>query len=159
MSNHKEPGVDRRAQSKQEIQALVESRAETLALLSELASKQPFTPEHKTQLLLQNFCESLIDYTASAHFQLYRHIDEEKERRLPVLEIANEIYPTIAKTTQAILQFNDRYDCEDHCDNLGHLAQDLSAMGELLADRIEVEDRLINILVQPRSADQATEAQ
>ena len=159
MTDKNDASTDRRAQSKKEIQALVEVRAATLALLSELASKQPFTPEHNTQLLLQNFCESLIDYTASAHFQLYRHIDEDKERRLPVLEIANEVYPTIAKTTQAILQFNDRYDCEDRCHDLGRFAEDLSAMGELLADRIEVEDKLINVLVKPRSENQAAETQ
>ena len=82
------PVVERRAQSHREIGTLVESRTDTLALLGELASKQPFKPEHDTQLLLQNFCESLIDYTASAHFQLYRHIDENKERRVAVREVA-----------------------------------------------------------------------
>jgi len=143
--------LERRAQSHREIGALVESRTDTLSLLSELASRQPFKPEHSTQSLLQNFCESLIDYTASAHFQLYRHIDENKERRVSVREIAEEIYPRIAETTQNILDFNDKYDCEDHCDNLSELASDLSKLGEELADRIELEDQLISVLCAPRS--------
>lgn len=144
--------VERRARSQQDIGKLVESRNETLSLLSFLASKQPFVGNHDTQVLLQNFCESLIDYTASAHFQLYRHIDEEKERRAPVQKIAGEIYPRISDITQSILDFNDKYDCEDHCNDLVELAKDLSNLGELLADRIELEDRLISVMCKPRSS-------
>ncbi|KPJ95989.1 MAG: hypothetical protein AMJ53_01650 [Gammaproteobacteria bacterium SG8_11] len=143
--------VERRARSQQDIGKLVDSRNETLALLSDLALKQPFKTDHDTQVLLQNFCESLIDYTASAHFQLYRHIDEDKERREPVQKIAGEIYPRISDITQSILDFNDKYDCEDHCTDLAQLAQDLSRLGELLADRIELEDRLIQVMCAPRT--------
>ena len=139
------------AQSHKEIDALVESRNDTLTLLGELASKQPFTPEQKTQTLLQNFCESLIDYTASAHFQLYRHLDEDRERRGPVLNVAGDVYPRISEITQRILDFNDKYDCEDHCKNLNGLAGDLSQLGEELADRIELEDRIINAITEPRA--------
>jgi regulator of sigma D len=142
--------VERRAQSHQDIDRLVESRNETLALLSDLASRRPFKPEHDTQVLLQNFCESLIDYTASAHFQLYQHIDEDKERRAPVRKMAGEVYPRIMEITQTILDFNDKYDCEDHCDDLSDLAEDLSELGEVLADRIELEDRIIQVMRRPR---------
>jgi len=153
MQSNSEVLVERRARSQREIGALVDSRNDTLSLLGELASKQPFTPEHDTQVLLQNFCESLIDYTATAHFQLYRHIDEDKERREPVLDIADKIYPRIAEITQLFLTFNDKYDCEDHCDDLSQLASELSELGEHLADRIELEDQLINVLCAPRSPD------
>ena len=145
--------VERRAQSHREIGSIVESRTGTLALLSELASRQPFKPTHDTQRLLQNFCESLIDYTASAHFQLYRYIDENKERRVQVMELAEKIYPRISETTQSFLAFNDKYDCEDHCTNLESLANDLSKLGEELADRIELEDQLISVLSSRRSDD------
>ena len=150
MHSNSELLPERRVQSHKDIGMLVESRTDTLALLSDLAVRQPFKPEHDTQVLLQNFCESLIDYTASAHFQLYRHIAEDQERRTPVQEIARDIYPRIADSTQAILDFNDKYDCEDHCDNLSDLAEDLSNLGEQLADRIELEDKLISVLRTPR---------
>ena len=143
---------ERRVRSHKDIGMLVDSRTDTLSLLRDLAVRQPFKPEHETQVLLQNFCESLIDYTASAHFQLYRHIDEDKERRISVQEIANDIYPKIAESTQAILDFNDKYDCEDHCDNLSDLADDLSVLAEQLADRIELEDKLIKVMRAPRQA-------
>jgi regulator of sigma D len=147
--NHTIP--ERRARSHQEIDDLVESRTGALALYSELAARQPFKPEQDTQRLLQTFCESLIDYTASAHFQLYRHIDEDRERRQPIQAIADEVYPNISEITQQILDFNDKYDCEDHCGDFSHLATDLSTLGEKLADRIELEDRLISILSSPRT--------
>ena len=149
MSTEKQPMQDRRAKGHQEIDHLVESRTGALALYTQLASKQPFQLEHDTQALLQNFCESLIDYTASAHFQLYRHIDEARERRQPVLAIADQVYPSISETTQKILDFNDKYDCEDHCADFSHLAEDLSDLGERLADRIEMEDRLIETMITP----------
>ena len=150
MSTETEARVERRAQSHKEIDALVDSRTATLTILGELAAKQPLKPEHDTQVLLQHFCESLIDYTASAHFQLYRHIDEDKERRGAVRDLAEEIYAEISKSTQTILDFNDKYDCEDHCDSFGKLADDLSTLGEMLADRIELEDKLIGVMTSPR---------
>lgn len=153
MSTEKKPPQDRRASSHQEIDHLVESRTGALALYSKLASKRPFKAEQDTQVLLQNFCESLIDYTATAHFQLYRHIDEDSERRKPVQEIAGDVYPSISDTTKKILDFNDKYDCEDHCGDFSSLADDLSELGEKLADRIELEDRLIQTIIRPQRVD------
>jgi regulator of sigma D len=141
---------ERRARSHQEIEDLVECRTGALSLYSELASKQPFKIEQDTQRLLQTFCERLIDYTASAHFQLYRHIDEDRERRAPIRDIAGDVYPNISEITQKILDFNDKYDCEDHCGDFSHLADDLSVLGEQLADRIELEDKLIELLASTR---------
>ncbi len=122
---------------------LLESRTETLSLYSQLASLRPFKPDHDSQLALQEFCEALVDYTASAHFQLYRFIDEGTERRTNVKDLASKVYPIIAETTQQILDFNEKYDCEDHCDNLSSLDADLSKLGEILADRILYEDQII----------------
>jgi regulator of sigma D len=142
---------ERRAESHKQIMNLVASRTDALARYSKLAASKPFKPNKTTQRLLQEFCESLIDYTASAHFQLYRFIDERKERRKPVVEMADQVYPGIADSTQRILDFNDKYDCEDHCENLDQLEADLSQLGVVLADRIDLEDQLISALTAPRS--------
>ena len=142
--------TDRRAESLQKLHTLLETRKETLTILGQLASMRPFKPDHDVQLLLQEFCEVLVDYTASAHFQLYRFIEEGTERRQPVKEVAAQVYPRIAETTAQILDFNDNYDCEDHCDDLSGLAEDLSKLGESLADRITLEDKLIAVLMAPK---------
>ena len=134
---------DRRVRSSNLVKKLVDSRTEMLALYSQLAAKRPFDGNDTVAPLLQEFCQSLVDYIANAHFQLYRHFAENRERRGPVLKIADEIYPRIIDITQAILDFNDKYDCEDHCEIFPTLGSELSVLGELLADRIELEDRLI----------------
>ncbi len=141
---------ERRADSHQQINSLVSSRTETLAVYSELASRQPLAKNPEVPKLLQRFCQTMIDYTASAHFALYKYIDENSERRKPVLEIAGRIYPKIIDITQIILDFNDKYDCEGQCEKLDQLADDLSKVGEALADRIEMEDKLIQALTKGR---------
>lgn len=136
-------GEDRRARSREKLHTLVETRTETLALYADLAAHQPFTADPDVIDSIQNFCQALVDYAATAHFQLYRYIADNKERRQAVVEIAEEVYPQIARTTDAILDFNDRYDVAHFGERVGGLADDLSSLGEMLADRIQWEDRVI----------------
>jgi len=142
--------AERRYAAQTKHDTLLESRTETLSLYAQLAALRPFKPDQGVQLILQEFCEALVDYTASAHFQLYRFIDEGTERRQNVLEISEQVYPNIANTTQQILDFNEKYDCEDHCNNLSSLDDDLSLLGEILADRILYEDQVIEALTVER---------
>ncbi len=136
-------GVDRRNKSREKLDALVEARTETLALLAELADRQPFQPEPSMEKTLRKFCEALIDYTASAHFQLYRYLADNKERRESVLMIADELYPKIVETTDTILRFNDKYEAMSLDNSIEFLAIDLSSLGECIADRIQYEDQVI----------------
>lgn len=142
---------DRRARSSSLIRKLVEARAEMLSLYGDLIGKRPFIGDSTVPTLLQRFCQCLVDYVAQAHFQLYRHFAENRERRMAVVSVAEEIYPRVFEITQAILDFNDKYDCEDHCEILSSLREDLSVLGEQLADRIELEDRLIAALTGAKS--------
>jgi regulator of sigma D len=93
----------------------------------------------------------LIDYAASAHFQLYRYITDKIERRTPVLELADEVYPQIVRTTDSILRFNDRYEAVDlqneDREKLVLLDADLSSLGEILAERIQLEDQVIDVMI------------
>jgi len=62
-------GIDRRGNAAEKLDVLVSSRTATLSLLADLATRQPFHPEPSMEKALREFCEALIDYTASAHFQ------------------------------------------------------------------------------------------
>ena len=62
--------VERRSSSIDKLQTLLQTRTVSLTLLNQLAAMRPFNPEEGVQAVLQEFCESLVDYTASAHFQL-----------------------------------------------------------------------------------------
>ena len=45
-----------------------------------------------------------------------------------------------------MLDFNDKYNCGDHCELTDSLHDDLSRLGEELAVRIELEDMLLQAL-------------
>lgn len=135
--------TERRARSLNMIRKLIDSRTEMLTLYSQLARFKPFKNDVDVASLLQEFCQSLIDYTANAHFQLYRYFAENNERRQEILKVADDIYPQIITSTNGILDFNEKYDCGGDCPLLDGLEVDLSTLGEALADRIELEDRLI----------------
>jgi len=136
-------GIDRRSNAAEKLDVLVSSRTATLALLAELATRQPFHPEPSMEKALREFCEALIDYTASAHFQLYRYLSDNRERRSSVLSIADKLYPVIVETTDVILRFNDKYESMSFDNSVEFLAVDLSNLGECLADRIQSEDQVI----------------
>lgn len=153
MSNSDNTVQERRQSSHHMIQELVGVRDHMLSLYSDLAAQHPFKDEESVTELLEQFCQLLIDYTADTHFRLYRYVDEKRERRRAVLELADKIYPTILSTTDSILDFNDKYDFEHKREaiSLETLEQDLSQLGEFLADRIDLEDQLIQVLSMSRA--------
>ncbi|MDH5435724.1 MAG: sigma D regulator [Gammaproteobacteria bacterium] len=145
--------VERRTQSRDLIQKLVDARTNMLTLYGKLAENHPFNKEDDIKnigTLLQNFCNSLIDYTAEAHFHLYKHFADNAERRQTVKDVAEQIYSRIAEITQTIVDFNDKYTKATTSPKT--LDQDLSKLGEILADRIELEDQLIDAFSNESSA-------
>ncbi len=137
------PRIERRRSSLL-IGKLVSSRTEMLSLYSQLAGMTPMANNPEVPAVLQEFCQDVVDYAANAHFQLYRYFAESNEKRQEIYDIAEGIYPRIMEITNLILDFNDKYDCGDHCELFDNLEKDLSELGEHLADRIELEDRLIS---------------
>jgi regulator of sigma D len=150
MANEFDAATDRRSRSREKLATLVKTRSETLSLYSELANQRPFEADEITRDALQEFCQALIDYAASAHFQLYRFIADRLERRAPVLQVADKVYPRIIHTTDMILRFNDKYEdvdiINDNPELLTLLDSDLSRLGETLAERIQLEDQVIEAI-------------
>ena len=138
--------VERRARSHSLIQELVVTRNQMLTLFTQLAELKPFQPDEGTCEVLQEFCETLVDYTLQAHLNLYRYIEEKLEKRKKVLQLAEQIYPRILATTEIISAFNDTYEEINDKLDASHLEQNLSRLGEALATRIELEDQLIEVL-------------
>ena len=133
-----------RVDSREKMDSLLGARKETISLYNELAALRPFQQEDGVSVVLQEFCETLMDYTASAHFQLYRFLEDGSERRANVRDLAEKIYPNISSTTEQFLDFNDKYDAEQKAEPLSSLDNDLSNLGEILADRILYEDQVIS---------------
>ena len=141
---------ERRVVTHNSIDDLVLTRTQLLSLYNEIATHPPQVGDADVPELLQRFCESLIDYTATAHFKLYQYFDEKRERRRAVLDVAEKAFPLISQCTDTILEFNDKYDHPELIEDTGklnNLKTDLSSLGETLADRIELEDEVIRAIV------------
>jgi regulator of sigma D len=139
-------GADRRAGTQGAIAKLVSERTEMLTLFCRVAGLEPYEQgRYKTppREVFQEFLQVLVDYLAAGHFSLYERIANGNERRRAVSDLAAQMYPRIAETTQAALDFNDRYDGKPfEISPMFH--EHLSQLGELLAKRIEIEDKIIN---------------
>lgn len=119
-----------RPRTRKVIEALLKERQDMLVLLWELSKKDLKNVDQAIVDVLDDFIEILVDYIAAGHFSLYRRIAEGKERREPVLQTAQEIYPRIAETTEIAIEFSERYEAADRSRLASHLANDLSTLGE-----------------------------
>lgn len=145
------PGVvDRRTATREMIDKLLAERQETLVLMCRVGGLEPYTHDKPVMDELREFCQLLVDYMAAGHFGLYQRITEGRERRRGVLEQAQSIYPDIVATTDRAVAFNDKYAEPEPTVIEGDLAGDLSRLGEDIANRIELEDKLIQAMLSPR---------
>ena len=140
-------GSERRQRTRQLIDKMLAQREQLMALLCEVSGVEPFATEKPLPQLLEEFCQVLVDYIASGHFGLYERIAVGTERRKAVVKLAQQSYAKIVDTTQVALDFNEKYDDLKDRDDLEILQPDLWRLGEELATRIELEDKLIESLL------------
>ena len=138
---------ERREGTRQMVGNLLAERQEMLVAYCRLAGLESYGPDKPVQRLLEEFCQLLMDYTAFGHFELYRRISDDNERRAPVARTAERVYQRIEAVTEKAVEFNDKYDASDHQLQLDSLPGDLSILGELLASRLELEDQLVEALL------------
>jgi len=148
MTGGESPGVDRRSQSRERIEHLLEERRQLLSLLLQLSYRKPDPPSLE---LLDEFCQLLVDYIAAGHFGLFQRIVERQERRRKVLDLALEVYPRIEESTRVVLDFNEKYDPEKPR-VLDSIYSELSRLGEALTSRMVFEDQLISRMLDGRGA-------
>jgi regulator of sigma D len=96
---------------------------------------------------LQRFCEILVDYVSAGHFEVYEHLTSEAKAfgDQRGLDLAKQIYPRIEVITEVALAFNDSCDKGDGQDSAS-LLKELKHLGQLLHERFELEDCLIEVL-------------
>ena len=146
-------GTDRRERLATTIASLERLRQEVIVSYCRLAGVSSFqareTERHEVDPEeLRRFCQIMVDYTAMGHFEVYQRIIEGKERRQAVKDVAAEVYPAIAETTDYLVDFNDKYDGFDGSqpDEVEMLEGDLSRLGEIIGVRGELEDRILAAL-------------
>ncbi len=143
MTHNPTTSSERRLQTSRMIEELLTERQQMWQLYWELAEMKPFD-KHQEPLeqVLDRFCQVMIDYISLGHFGIYRRIIEGTERRRQALEAAEKYYPAIAEATEVALKFNDQYENARLTDH-DVLRRALSELGEALATRIELEDKLL----------------
>lgn len=95
--------------------------------------------------MLKEVCQILVDYVSAGHFEIYDQLIKEGREfeDKEALQEAGVLYNTIDKTTEKLLDFNDKY---LETDDLGSIDADLSRLGETLETRFAAEDRMIAVL-------------
>ena len=153
-----QPLNERRARTRKEIKQLITERNSVLSqyynLVSSLDTSNEASDANEPILdLLQEFCQELVDYLATGHFEIYRRIEDGEERRDDIIKLAQSIFNGITSTTEVAIDFNDLYDAKDGNpkEAVKDLPSQLSKLGECLATRMELEDKFINSLLTPSS--------
>lgn len=144
-------GQERRTGTRKLVRDLTKERGHVLALYWKVAGLDPFSKhevlaDEDIREEIEEFCQMMVDYLAAGHFNLYRRIAEGDERRNGVRQLAGELYPMIAQTTDVAMDFNDKYRSEGDWARTENMKNDLSQLGQALATRIELEDRLLQVL-------------
>ena len=94
---------------------------------------------------LKRVCEILVDYISAGHFEIYEQLVKEAQEfdDSDGLKATASEFAIIDKSTEVILDFNDKY---QEVDDLDTIVDDLSGLGEALASRFEAEDKMIEVL-------------
>ncbi|MBD3642183.1 MAG: sigma D regulator [Marinobacter sp.] len=126
----------------------LKERQELLVHYCDLSGESDFS---QTEALTEKFvrlCEVLVDYVSAGHFEIYEQlIQEAREFNDGGLELAAKVYPRIEQTTEIALNFNDRLNGQSLSEaQIRELFSELSRLGEVLENRFEMEDFLIEHL-------------
>lgn len=118
----------------------------------ELREREEYTPTDTPKV--QAFCELLVDYVSTGHFEVYEQLALEAQdfHDATALECFQQLMPEIDKNTEIVLEFNDRYDTKEHCNaQLEDLPISLQTLGLVMDERFAYEDRLIEELHEAHS--------
>ncbi|MGO1693357.1 MAG: sigma D regulator [Marinobacter sp.] len=126
----------------------LKGRQELLVHYCDLSGENDFSQTGSLKQKFVQFCEVLVDYVSTGHFEIYEQlVSEAREFNDGGLELAAKVYPRIQKTTEVALNFNDQLDNKALSEqDVKALFEELSHLGESLESRFELEDFLIEHL-------------
>jgi regulator of sigma D len=124
----------------------LQERQDMLVRYCTLTSVTEFDEEDPAQCeQIQQLCQVIMDYVSAGHFEVYGQLVREGKEfnDTDALATADELYSQVERTTDAVLDFNDKY---QETDDLSTLPEDLSRLGVQLETRFEAEDGMIAVL-------------
>lgn len=109
----------------------------TYCNLAGLDQKSESLPEAND---IAQFCEFLMDYLSAGHFEVFDMLvsDDADGQRLK-----EHLYPKLTQTTDAALQFNDKFAEAVTIEQAADFDDALAKLGETLEERFGLEDELI----------------
>lgn len=92
---------------------------------------------------LDDFCHNLVEYLSAGHFNIYERLISEMEGTNPLFA-ATQLYPQLEANTVELMNYYDSsLENAINDDNCLEFQQALSDIGEALAARFMLEDKLI----------------
>jgi regulator of sigma D len=133
----------------------LQERQDLIVLMCAVDGLTQYTPQNTpVKIRIQAFCQVLVDYVSVAHFEIYNRLINEAELfGENGCNFLNLYYPTIQASTDAVLEFNDKYDFSvaTHTE-FTDLSADISKLAIQLEERFELEDKLITKLHESHRA-------
>jgi regulator of sigma D len=137
---------EKKQQAYQLIAELQKERQEVWSLYCHIAELIPFSANRTVRKKLARFSEILIDYVSLGHFGVCEYLFAGADSLDPALSVVEKIELALSASTEVAVSFNDKYENEAAIIP-DELKQDLSALGESLAIRSELEDRLCDLML------------
>lgn len=137
---------EKKQQAYQLIAELQKERQEVWSLYCNIAELIPFSANRTVRKKLARFSEILIDYVSLGHFGVCEYLLAAADSLDPALSVVEKIDLALSASTEVAVSFNDKYE-SDAAIIPDELKQDLSALGESLAIRSELEDRLCDLML------------
>lgn len=128
------------------IERWLNERQELILLYVAIDGLRQFTPKGTPiGVKVQAFCQVLMDYVSAGHFEVYDRLISDTDATPAVTDkTLLGFLSGIQKSTDMAVTFNEIYDTDQHCsEELISLPEDLSKLGELLAERFDLEDQLV----------------
>jgi regulator of sigma D len=108
----------------------------------ELAVDQP--------VVLKRLCQVLMDYYALWQFEIHAHLLKNKALYSQALIELQQAGDRLDESRNIAVAFNDKYDFESRALRMEGLENDLSLLGEEIAQQIGAEDRIIHAMGKSR---------
>ena len=131
------------------------------ALISAFVALPSAAIGEELNMRLSNFCDLLMDYLSSGHFEVYEQLMLEGKEFADGSDAAGEkMLPLIQVSTDRALDFNDdftRFD-EPSVAEIRDFSTRLSELGESLEERFDLEDKMIALLHESHREQASTES-
>lgn len=149
MLNQLENLTERVGGSNELVDQWLHARKHVLVAYYNLVGLKPNKESHTAldEKALDTFCQSLVDYLSSGHFNIYNRIMSKLEGENPSSSVT-QIYAKLEKNTQEIMDLYDSHlENAIEADDWSGFQQVLSQVGESLETHFSLEDKLITRVI------------